>query len=34
MNQNVGPMVFIYTDINEAYEQMQMIKGDFGDWEN
>jgi len=33
MIQNVGPMVFIYTDINQAYEQMQMVKGEFTDWE-
>lgn len=33
MIQNVGPMVFIYMDINQAYEQMQQCKGEFTDWE-
>jgi thymidylate synthase len=33
MIQNVGPMVFLYQDINQAYAEMQQVKGEFTDWE-
>jgi Thymidylate synthase len=33
MIQNVGPMVFLYMDINYAYLDMQTCKGEFTDWE-
>ena len=33
MINNVGAMVFLYQDINQAYHEMQTVKGEFTDWE-